>query len=87
MQLSVQLHQAHPISEELAANNPELKAFIEECNQIANTEEALEKAEKKGFDTGLKIKHPFIDGRITIIRSEFHFDGIWHRRNFRLSSA
>lgn len=52
----------HPISEELAKENPELVAFIEECNQIANTEEAMEKAEKKGFDTGLRIKHPFLEG-------------------------
>lgn len=51
---------AHPIAEELAAQNADLKTFITECNQIANTEEALEKAEKKGYDTGLKIQHPFI---------------------------
>ena len=44
----------HPIATELATNNLELATFIEECNQIANTEEAMERAEKKGFDTGLE---------------------------------
>jgi leucyl-tRNA synthetase len=52
----------HPIALELAAGNAELTAFIAECNQLGTSEEAIEKAEKKGFDTGLKIIHPF-DGR------------------------
>ncbi|WP_419798320.1 MAG: leucine--tRNA ligase [Terasakiella sp.] len=48
----------HPISVELAETNPDLQAFIEECNKTGTSEEAIEKAEKKGFDTGLKVKHP-----------------------------
>jgi len=48
----------HPISVELAESNPDLQAFIEECNKTGTSEEAIEKAEKKGFDTGLKVKHP-----------------------------
>jgi len=48
----------HPIAVELAETNPELQAFIEECNKTGTSEEAIEKAEKKGFDTGLKVKHP-----------------------------
>jgi leucyl-tRNA synthetase len=51
----------HPIASELAENNPELVAFIEECNKMGTSEEAIEKAEKKGFDTGLKVKHPLDD--------------------------
>lgn len=61
----------HPIAEELAAQNPELAAFIEECNQIANTEEAMEKAEKKGFDTGLRIKHPFTGAELPLYIANF----------------
>jgi len=49
----------HPLSEKLAAANPQLTAFIEECGRIGTSEEAIEKAEKKGFDTGLKVIHPF----------------------------
>jgi leucyl-tRNA synthetase len=53
----------HPLAVELAASNPELAAFIEECNRIGTSTEALETAEKKGFDTGLKVLHPFEEGR------------------------
>lgn len=49
----------HPIAAALAENNPEAAAFIEECRQMGTTEEAIEKAEKKGFNTGLKVYHPF----------------------------
>ncbi len=48
----------HPIAVELAETNPELQTFIEECNKTGTSEEAIEKAEKKGFNTGLKVKHP-----------------------------
>ena len=49
----------HPVAAAIAENNPEVAAFIEECRQIGTTEEAIEKADKKGFDTGLKVRHPF----------------------------
>lgn len=48
----------HPIAVELAETNPDLQAFIEECNKTGTSEEAIEKADKKGFNTGLKVKHP-----------------------------
>ena len=51
----------HPISASLAANNPELTAFIDECRRIGTTAEAIETAEKRGFDTGLKVRHPLMD--------------------------
>ncbi|MBP2293891.1 leucine--tRNA ligase [Azospirillum rugosum] len=49
----------HPLAAELAANNPALAEFIAECNRLGTSEEAIETAEKKGFDTGLKVVHPF----------------------------
>jgi len=52
----------HPLATELATSNQQLTTFISECNRLGTSEEAIEKAEKKGFDTGLKIIHPF-DGR------------------------
>ena len=52
----------HPLSLSLAEGNAELAAFIEECSHLAASEEVLEKAEKKGFDTGLRIQHPFVAG-------------------------
>jgi leucyl-tRNA synthetase len=52
----------HPLSVHLARKNEALAAFIEECRRIGTTEEALAKAEKKGFDTGLVAVHPFRPG-------------------------
>ncbi len=49
----------HSLALELAENNEELAAFIRECDQLGTSEEAIEKAEKKGIDTGLKVVHPF----------------------------
>ncbi|KZY38662.1 leucine--tRNA ligase [Roseovarius sp. HI0049] len=48
----------HPLAKELAKSNPDVAAFRAECSKGGTTEEALEKAEKLGFDTGLKVKHP-----------------------------
>ncbi len=48
----------HPIAQELAQKNPEIKNFIEECNRNAVDEQTIEKQEKKGFKTGLQVEHP-----------------------------
>ena len=53
----------HPLAEELARNNPGLQTFLKECAQLGTSEEALEKAEKKGFDTGLFVDHPLVPGQ------------------------
>ncbi|MGF1606267.1 MAG: leucine--tRNA ligase [Rhodothalassiaceae bacterium] len=49
----------HPLAADLAADTAELAAFIEECRHTGTSEEALEKADKRGFNTGLKVRHPF----------------------------
>ncbi len=38
---------------------PELAAFCEECRQAGTSIAELETAEKRGFDTGITVKHPF----------------------------
>ncbi|MBP6985045.1 MAG: leucine--tRNA ligase [Alphaproteobacteria bacterium] len=48
----------HPIAEELAQQHPQMLQFIKECNALGTSLEDIEKAEKKGFDTGLKVHHP-----------------------------
>ena len=53
----------HPLAQELARDNPELADFIAECNRMGTSEEAIETAEKRGRDTGLKAMHPFIAGK------------------------
>jgi len=51
----------HPIAQEAAKTNPELKAFAEECRRMGTSVAALETAEKRGFNTGIHVKHPFDD--------------------------
>lgn len=61
----------HPIAEKLSKENPELGEFIKECNALGTSEEAIEKADKKGFDTGLRVKHPFKDKSYPIYIANF----------------
>ncbi|WP_420862055.1 leucine--tRNA ligase [Algirhabdus cladophorae] len=49
----------HPLAKELEKDNADLAAFCVDCRKGGTTEEAIEKAEKRGFDTGLKVRHPF----------------------------
>jgi leucyl-tRNA synthetase len=52
----------HPLTEKLAASNPELTEFVAECHRHGTSTEALEKAEKRGFFTGLTVEHPVKPG-------------------------
>ena len=49
----------HPLAKKAAASNPALSAFIDECRRGGTSIAALETAEKKGFDTGIRAEHPF----------------------------
>ena len=48
----------HPIALALAEKDSDVAAFIAECKQGGTTAAELETAEKKGFDTGLRVAHP-----------------------------
>lgn len=48
----------HPLARHLEKQNPDIAAFNAECRQMSTSEADMEKAEKKGFDTGLRVKHP-----------------------------
>ncbi len=50
----------HPLAAEIAETSAEAAAFIAECNRLGTSEEAIETAEKQGFDTGLTVQHPFV---------------------------
>lgn len=49
----------HPLAKQLEADNPDVAAFCAECRKGGTTAEAVEKAEKLGYDTGLRVRHPF----------------------------
>ncbi|SFV37646.1 leucyl-tRNA synthetase [Devosia crocina] len=53
----------HPLTTALAASNADLAEFVAECHRHGTATETLEKAEKQGFDTGLRVKHPVIEGQ------------------------
>ncbi|TPE52062.1 leucine--tRNA ligase [Amaricoccus solimangrovi] len=48
----------HPLAKALEGD-PEVAAFVAECRRMGTSEEELETAEKKGFDTGITVTHPF----------------------------
>jgi len=48
----------HPFVEQLILKNPGLVDFIKECDKNATDEASIETAEKKGFDTGLRVTNP-----------------------------
>ncbi|MEK6747062.1 MAG: leucine--tRNA ligase [Pseudomonadota bacterium] len=65
----------HPLVSKILSSpstihNP-LSTFIAECNTLGTSEEAIEKAEKKGFDTGLKIVHPFNGKEVPLYIANF----------------
>lgn len=49
----------HPIAQGLAANDPAVQAFIDQCKLGGTTAAEIETQEKLGLDTGLRATHPF----------------------------
>ena len=54
----------HPLAAAIAERDPALADFIAECRAVGTSLAAIETAEKRGYDTGLEVAHPF--------------DGSWH---------
>jgi leucyl-tRNA synthetase len=52
----------HPLAKAVGESIPEAAAFIAECQRAGTTAAELETQEKKGFDTGLRVRHPVIEG-------------------------
>ncbi len=49
----------HPLAQAQAARDPALAAFIADLKQGGTATADIETAEKLGFDTGLRVAHPF----------------------------
>ena len=54
----------HPLAVELARENADLAAFNVNVRKGGTSAEELDKAEKQGFDTGLRVNHPVREGEI-----------------------
>ncbi|HEV7254107.1 MAG TPA: leucine--tRNA ligase [Mesorhizobium sp.] len=62
----------HPLARRAAEGDPALAAFAEECRRTGTSAAALETAEKKGFDTGIRVVHPFDpDWRLPVYVANF----------------
>jgi len=49
----------HPLAAAAAKHNPALAEFIEQCKHRGTAQAEIETAEKLGFDTGIRVRHPF----------------------------
>jgi leucyl-tRNA synthetase len=61
----------HPLTQRAAQGNPDLQAFIAECQRTGVTEAALETMEKRGMPTGFHALHPITGERIPIWVANF----------------
>jgi leucyl-tRNA synthetase len=62
----------HPLAAAAAARDPKLAAFIDECKKVGTSLAAIETAEKKGYDTGIRVFHPFDpDWRLPVYVANF----------------
>jgi leucyl-tRNA synthetase len=61
----------HPLAACLAEHDPQAAVFIAECRQLGTSEAAIETAEKRGYDTGLTVKHPFLDAEFPVWIANF----------------
>jgi len=55
----IALSPEHPMAEKLAVDNLAAAAFVAECRKGGTSAADIESAEKRGFDTGLRVVHPF----------------------------
>lgn len=61
----------HPIAQAAAFGRPEVEDFIALCKQGGTTAAELETAEKLGFDTGVKARHPFTGADLPVFIANF----------------
>jgi leucyl-tRNA synthetase len=61
----------HPLAQSMIPHNAEAAAFIKECSALGTSEEAIEKAEKKGFNTGLTAENPFTGEPVPLYIANF----------------
>ena len=69
----------HPLALAAAADNLELRVFIDECRHQGMTEAALETAEKRGMPTGCHAIHPLTGPARARLGRQLRADGLRHR--------
>ncbi|NVJ59687.1 MAG: leucine--tRNA ligase [Gammaproteobacteria bacterium] len=61
----------HPLALKAADSNPELTAFIAECNRTSTAEADVATMEKKGMKTGIKAIHPVTGDEVDVWVANF----------------
>ncbi len=61
----------HPLCLQVAENNPDLQAFIEEAKVMSTAEADMETMEKKGMDIGIKAVHPITGEMVPVYTANF----------------
>lgn len=61
----------HPLAKKLAGEKDGFDAFIQECQSVGTSEEAIEKADKLGFDTGYTVTNPFTGEDLPLFVANF----------------
>ncbi|WP_313802737.1 leucine--tRNA ligase [Sphingobium sp.] len=61
----------HPIALALAEKDAALHAFADECRQTGTAAAEIETQEKKGYDTGLSVIHPFTGAKLPLFVANF----------------
>lgn len=56
----------HPLAARLAADNPDVAAFIEKCRAGGVTEAELATQEKEGVPTGFQVTHPLSGDKVEV---------------------
>lgn len=61
----------HPLAKEAATNNPDIQAFITECQGVKTAEAELATMEKKGIATDFSVIHPLTGKTIPVWIANF----------------
>lgn len=61
----------HPLAKMAAQEDAQARSFVESCQALGTSEEALEQAEKKGYPTKYTAKHPLTGAELPIYIANF----------------
>ena len=61
----------HKLAAAVAASDEGATRFVAECRALGTSEAAIEAAEKKGYPTGLMVRHPFEDRVVPVWIANF----------------
>jgi leucyl-tRNA synthetase len=61
----------HPIAQTAAQGDSKAAEFVAQCRSEGTSEAVIEAAEKLGYDTGLRVRHPLSDAELPVYIANF----------------